>query len=155
MKELNSLIQEGIIIKENYTDRDDLLNSISDYLTLNGYVTPEFKQEILKRENQFPTGLVTKSINVSIPHSETEYILKEGIIIVIPSKKIGFNRMDNPDELIEVEVSFILLLNEKNKHIAVLQQLAELLQWEGLYKIKHCGSKEDVEQLLKGVSVND
>lgn len=155
MKELINLIQEGTVLKENYVSRDDLLSSISDYLILNGYVKPEFKEEILNRENQFPTGLITKTINISIPHSETEYVLKEGIIIVIPTENIGFNRMDSPEEEIEVEVSFILLLREKNRHIAVLQQLAKLLQWEGLRKIKDCSSREDVEQLLKGVSVND
>lgn len=155
MKELNSLIQEGIIIIKNYSSKEDLLNSISDLLISKEYVTPEFKEEILKREYQFPTGLVTRTINVSIPHSEAEYVIKESIIIVIHPEKVAFTRMDSPGEEIEVEVSFVLLLKDKNRHIRVLQQLAQLLQWEGLHKIRNCSTKEDVEQLLKGVSVND
>lgn len=155
MNELNNLIQEGIIIKQNYSTKEDLLNSISDYLIAHEYVKPQFKQEILKREYQFPTGLVTKTINVSIPHSEAEYVLRESVIIIIHPEKVAFNRMDSPDEEIEVEVSFVLLIKDKNRHIRVLQQLARLLQWEGLQNIKNCSTKEDVEQLLKGVSVND
>lgn len=155
MKELIELIQKGIVIKENYSDKINFLSNVSDYLIEKEYVIPEFKREIIKREEEFPTGLVTKSINISIPHSETEYILKEGIVIAIPYEKIKFNRMDNPDEEIEVEISFVLLLKDKHKHITVLQQLAVLLQSEQLYKIKHCDSKEDIEQLLKGMVVND
>lgn len=155
MKELNELIQKGIVIKESYSDKIDFLSRISDYLIEKEYVVPGFRSEIIKREKEFPTGLVTKSINVSIPHSETEYVLKEGIVIAIPPEKIKFNRMDDPDEEIEVEVSLILLLKDKNKHITVLQQLAKLLQSEQLYKIKYCDSKEDIEQLLKGMDVND
>jgi PTS system galactitol-specific IIA component len=154
MKELNRLIQEGIVIKDSYSSKEEFLNSISDYLIKEGYVTPEFKQEILKRENEFPTGLITRSINVSIPHSETEYVLKESIIIAVPPEKIKFNRMDIPDEEIEVEAIFVLLLKEKERHITVLQQLAELLQWEELHKIKYCSSNEDIEQLLREVCKN-
>lgn len=155
MKELNELIQKGIVVKENYSDKVDFLGRVSDYLIENGYVVPEYKSEIIRRENEFPTGLVTKSINVSIPHSETEYVIKEGIVIAIPPEKIKFRRMDAPDQEIEVEVSFLLLLKDKSKHITVLQQLAELLQWEDLYKIKYCESKEDIEKLLKGMDVDD
>jgi PTS system galactitol-specific IIA component len=151
MNELNELIQKGIVIKEKYFDKIDFLSRVSEYLIENEYVIPMFKDEIIKREIQFPTGLITRSINVSIPHSEVEYVLKESIIIAIPSEKIKFNRMDKPDEEIEVEVSIILLLKGKNKHIVVLQQLAELLQSEQLYKIKYCNSKKDIEQLLKGM----
>lgn len=151
MKELNELIQKGIVIKEKYSDKIDFLSRVSEYLIENEYVVPMFKEEIIKREIQFPTGLITRSINVSIPHSEVDYVLKESIIIAIPSEKIKFNRMDNPDEEIEVEASIILLLKGKNKHIVVLSQLAELLQSEQLYKIKYCDSKEDIEQLLKGM----
>lgn len=155
MKELIELIQKGMVVKESYFDKIDFLSKVSDCLIEKGYVVPEYRSEIIKREKEFPTGLVTKSINVSIPHSETEYVLREGIVIAIPPEKIKFNRMDNPDEEIEVEVSFILLLKDKNKHIAVLQELAGLLQSENLYKIKYCDSKEDIEQLLKGMDVND
>lgn len=155
MKELNELIQNGALIKNNFLNKFDFLNKISEYLIDNGYVIPRYKDEIIKREKQFPTGLITRSINVSIPHSETEYVLKEAIIVVIYPDKVKFNRMDNPDAEIEVEVSFILLLKEKNKHIKVLQQLSNLLQSEMLYKIKSCDSKNDVEQLLKEIDKND
>ncbi len=155
MKELIELIQKGIVIKESYSDKVNFLSMASDYLIEKEYVVPEYKTEIIKREKEFPTGLVTKSINISIPHSETEYVLREGIVIAILPEKIKFNRMDNPDEEIEVEVSFILLLKDKNKHISVLQQLADLLQSRQLFKIKYCNSKEDIEQLLKGMDVND
>ena len=153
MKELRELIQKGIFIKENYSDKIDFLGKTSDYLIEKGYVIPQFKEEIIKREMEFPTGLVTKSINISIPHSETEYVLKEGIIVAILPEKIKFNRMDNPEEEIQVEVSFILLLKDKDRHIVILQQLAELLQWRKLYKIRECDSKRDIEQLLGEMNV--
>lgn len=151
MKELNELILSGEVIKSDSSDKYDFLNKISDYLIEKGYVIPKFKDKIIKREKQFPTGLITKTINISIPHSETEYVLKEGIIVVIYPDKIKFNRMDKPDEEIEVEVSFILLLKDKNKHIKVLQQLSELLQSDKLYKIRNCKSRKDVQQLLKEI----
>ncbi len=149
MKELGELIRDGEFIKKDYVDKVDFLNDISDFLIERGFVKEKFKEEIIKREEQFPTGLLTKRMNVSIPHSEEEYVLKEGIIVTNFPKKLKFNRMDKPNEEIKVDISFILLLKDKNKHITVLQQLADLFQSQMLLEIKNCNSKEDIYQLLR------
>ena len=148
--ELIGLISEGLFIKEKYNDQDDFLNQISNKLLQSGFVSKDFLKEITRREKEFPTGLQTITIGVSIPHCDSEFIIKNCIIVVVFDHPIKFKRMDDPDKNVDVELAFVLLIKDKEKHLLSLQQLSSLFQSSMLEDIKDKNSLGEVLELLKG-----
>ena len=155
MKELISLIESGKFIKGDFKDKEDFFIQINDNLLKEGYVSVNFLEKLLNREITYPTGLQTKSLAVSIPHCESEYIYKNGIVVAIFNNPVKFNRMDVPEETINVKISFILLVKDKEKHLHSLQQLMMLFQSEQLSKIVEVESLEEVLELIKGVGTKN
>lgn len=155
MHELNSLIESGKLLKGEFKNREDFFKHINEYLLKEGYVTEKFFEKLLEREIMYPTGLQTKSICVSLPHCESEYVYKNGIIVAVFSKPVEFNRMDDPDESIEVKVSFVLLVKDKERHLPALQQLMILFQSEQLAKIVEAESLEEVLELIRIVGTEN
>jgi len=155
MKDLILFISEGKFIKRNFINKEDYFEQVSYELLSEGYVTKEFYEGILNREKEFPTGIQTMSIGVSIPHCESEYVLKSAIVVVVFESPIKFHRMDQPNEILETQISFILLIKDKSKHLTTLQQLVTLFQSQALSKLIDKNSLQEVLDLIKGEDLND
>lgn len=155
MASLIQFIQAGKFLRGNFLDREDYFKRVTDDLLKEGYITEGFNKAIIDREKEYPTGIQTMSMGVSIPHCDTEYVIKNAIIISVFDTPIKFYRMDQPDELIDIKVSFMLLIKDKESHLITLQQLVSLFQSSVLPKIVNQHSLQEVIELIKGEVFND
>lgn len=139
-----------ILLGERYQDKSEVFDAVHKLVLANQWVTKDFSEKILEREEKFPTGIDQGDFGVAIPHTDPEWVKKEFIALIIPQKPVLFQRMDDMEQDIQADFIFILGLNQPHEQLAMLQNLMQLIQntelLEGLYK--KTNSKE-VLMLLK------
>ena len=149
MEEFLELVKKGYLRKKTYDSREEYLSDTAGMLEREGLVKAGFKKVRMDREEQYPTGIKTLTLPVSIPHAEFSYVNRESIVVTVFEKPVAFRRMDAPDEEVEAEVSFMLLLRDAHSHLTVLQQLSGLLQSDRLEQIKKADSVETLAKILQ------
>ncbi len=112
------------------TDREGLLRELSTILEKKGYVKDTYQESIIKREKMHPTGLMVEDlINIAIPHTDVEHVLKPTMVVVKHSSSaFKFFRMDNPEDEIPVDVVFLLVVKESDGYVTFLAALTSLFQ---------------------------
>lgn len=153
MEELVRLAERGIFQKKSYRDRKEYFKDTAKMLLERGIVSSEFETVIMKREAQYPTGIVTGTIPVSIPHGEFQCVEKESIVITVYKKPVLFSRMDSPEEELEVELPFMLLLKDADSHLNMLKQLSGLLQSPRLPEIRKVDDMAGFLRIIRQVCI--
>jgi PTS system galactitol-specific IIA component len=96
---------------------------MSDCLLKLGYGDARFLPNILIREQEHPTGLKLGDINVAIPHTDSKYVLKQGVAIMTLKSPVVFGRMDNPEEKIMTHIVFLLTIIDPKSYMEFLAKL--------------------------------
>lgn len=149
MKALIELVKNGYYFKKNFCNKSEFFSFADEFLHSKKVVDDRFLEMITNREEQYPTGLVTMTIPVAIPHTDFEHVYKDSILICSFDESVPFRRMDNPDEEIKVELAIMLLINKKEKHMDTLVDLMKLLQSPSLVKLKNAGTLEGCLKILE------
>lgn len=121
-----------ILINIEAENRDEALTILADKLASEGFVKNSFTQAILDREDEFSTGLPGFGRGIAIPHADPHHVNMSVMAIATLRKSVKFRMMGNHDELIDVEVMFMLALKESHSHMSVLQSLMDVIQNESL-----------------------
>lgn len=87
--------------------QDDLFRLIAEKLQGLGYVNSDYLEALTKRESVFPTGINTPVCGLAIPHTESDYIEKQGIAFVRLKETIRFKEMVSNDP-VDVKMLFFL-----------------------------------------------
>jgi PTS system galactitol-specific IIA component len=141
--------QEIIVTNLEAENREEVFRVLYKKLLDNGYVKESFLEGIIKRENTFPTGLLLNNYNVAIPHTDAEHVLKPAIAVATLSKPVIFKNMANPQEDVNVNIVFMIALNESHSQVEMLQQLVELIQNENfLMSILNAKGGDEVIDLM-------
>lgn len=138
-----------ILLNVQAKDADDALVILAKKLESEGYVKETFVQAILDREAEFSTGLPGYGRGVAIPHADPHHVNHSVLAVATLKNPVQFRMMGNHDELIEVEVMFMLALKESHSHMSVLQSLMDVIQNESLLtQIKEAATPEALYALM-------
>ncbi|WJP97285.1 PTS sugar transporter subunit IIA [Macrococcus bovicus] len=126
---LQPFLHEALIFHhQSFSSKEELFSHIQQEALKSGYITEQFEEKIAEREKSFPTGLEVGNLNIAIPHTDPEYVLKQFIAIYTLKEPIKFRRMDDPSADTAVSIVFVLGLNEPHAQLEVLQDLMAKLQ---------------------------
>ena len=118
---------------------EQVLSAVADAMCEMGLVKDTYKQAILDREKEFPTGLNTGGCNIAIPHADVTHVNEASICVGILEEPVMFHAM-----------VIMLALKEAHSHLDMLQKVVELIQDQALVKqIVETKEKDTVCQLLK------
>ncbi|MCT4566529.1 MAG: PTS sugar transporter subunit IIA [Maledivibacter sp.] len=147
----NKLLDEKVMnINIKAENVDEALDSLSSLLQKEGYVKTSYINAIKEREKMFATGLPSEGVGVAIPHASIEHVNSPIIAVGILDKPVSFRMMGNHDEIIQVEIMFMLALNEHHAQIEMLQSLISLIQDKDLLlRIKNCESTKELISVLE------
>ncbi|OJG77465.1 hypothetical protein RV10_GL002439 [Enterococcus pallens] len=113
-------------------------------------VVAEYPEQVIKREEGFPTGLPTEPIGVAIPHTDAKFVHNNRVTIATLKNPIQMEVMGGMDDTkIDVSIVFLLALGQSNKQLNILQKLMGILpKAELLERIKQ-GTKEEIYQIAR------
>lgn len=151
MLNITDLIREGQLFHEDYSSRNEYFEDISNRLYDLGIVTKDFQEALETREMNYPTGLITKSLTVALPHVDSKYVKKNAFYITCFKTPVTFQRMDDVKNAIPVSISFLMLIKDVDSHMKAIQQIATILQDEDiLEEIYEAKDKDEVIALIEG-----
>ena len=126
-----------------------MFNEIGKVLIEKEMVKPVYIEEILKREENFPTGLDLGYMQVAMPHVEAKYVNDNAVFIVTTKKGVEFENAED-DGMVNSKIIFGLIVKDSDKHLDFLMKLTELFQKEeALKKIYDSNDVEEVITILK------
>jgi PTS system galactitol-specific IIA component len=106
--------------------KEEILSFLSDELQKAGYVKEGYKESLIKREQEHPTGLgLPNSINVAIPHTETDLANENVFVIAIPKNEVKFKKIDDENKEISVDLIFLFVIKDPNTYLKLLARLTE------------------------------
>jgi PTS system galactitol-specific IIA component len=118
-----------LFYEDIHGDKKEILTKISEDLFQKGYVKASFKEALLKRETEFPTGLdLGDGIAIALPHTDTIHVNEEIMVIIIPSNQVKFALMDDPTKDVNVSVIFLLLIKDPQGYTKFLSKLVSIFQ---------------------------
>jgi PTS system galactitol-specific IIA component len=122
-------VNNGVILTSlDASCKEDVFKSLHEELYKNGNVKESFYDGLVKRENEFPTGLALSNYNVAIPHTDAQHIIKSCIAVATLKTPVIFQCMEDESKSIEVSVVFMLAMGDSHGHIKMLQKLVALIQ---------------------------
>lgn len=149
--ELEQLDDNIIFLNKNFSSREDMFKSISNELLDNNYVTEQYLEKVIQRENEHPTGFKLKTLNVAMPHVDCEFIKKDGMFVVTSKEGIIFKNAET-DEDLPVNIIFGLLLKQSDTHLTFLMKLASSFSNDMiLQKIVESNNKFEIKNILKDI----
>lgn len=149
--ELINFINEDLINTNiECSTKRNFFQNVHDSLYKLGYVTDEFNEKISERERVFPTAIDIGNYGIAIPHTDTQYILKEFISIYTFKKPLIFKSMKNTEENVSVYVAFILGFNKSHSRLKVLTELMSLIRnIELIEKIINENSSKEILNIIE------
>jgi len=147
---MNFLDPQAIALGVEAQDNEAVIRLLAGKLEALGYVRPSYADAVVKRETTMPTGLpLGYALNVAIPHTDPEHVLKPGIALAVLHKAVDFANMEDPDEAVPVGYVFLLAINDKDKQIDMLQEIMDTIQSEAaLASLSNARSIEDIGAVL-------
>lgn len=127
----------------------DILGFLADRLYHAGYVKKSYKAGILKREEVYPTGLLTGGINVAVPHTDCEHVNKAALAVAVLKEAVYFKAMDNPEREVGVSIVIMMALKEPHGQIEMLQKVLSLVkQQDELKTLLSTADENDIYQVI-------
>lgn len=123
----NMLHKDTIFLDVDVNNRDELFATISSKLEDLGYVKSSYSNALSTREDEFPTGLITKYLPIALPHADPENVNEAFIAVVKNSKKIHMLQMGTNEDL-EAQYFFFLGITDSSHQVILLQKFMQLLQ---------------------------
>jgi PTS system galactitol-specific IIA component len=119
----------AILLHYDAQDAEDVVRQLSARLVAGGYVHESFADAALAREAELPTGLVLGGdINAAIPHTDVEHVIRPAVALATLTKPVTFRHMIDPTEEVPVQIVFLLALEQPKSQVAMLQEVATILQ---------------------------
>ena len=106
-----TITEENVLVNVEADTKEEVIRILVDLLVKNGCVKPEYYNILIEREEQYPTGLPTESVQVAIPHGCSEgTVLKPAVAVATLARKVVFRNMANKEEELSVGIVFMLAL---------------------------------------------
>lgn len=142
--------EKNIFVNVDVKDFPELITTIAQPLIEEQDVVEEFPLQVIKREENFPTGLPTEPIGVAIPHTDAKYVHHNRVTIATLKNPIQMEVMGGMDDTkIEVSIVFLLALGQSNKQLNILQKLMGILPDVDLLERIKNGTVEEIYQIAK------
>lgn len=124
---------------------EEVIRILGNLLHIHGYVKDSFCDAVIEREKVFATGLPVEPMGVAIPHTDAEHVKKMGVAVATLKKPVKFGLMGGGGD-IDVDLVFLLALDNCQSQITMLQSMAEFVNRDEL--IQQIREETDKDKIL-------
>ncbi|WP_163972136.1 PTS sugar transporter subunit IIA [Oceanobacillus halotolerans] len=125
------IFDESTILLDLESDtKEDVLTKMGSNLVDKELVKESYIDAVIKRENEFATGLPTSGVSVAIPHTDVEHVNQKTISMAVLKEPVEFGVMGDDSETTPVKVVFMLAMDQPHSQLTLLQKLMQVFQDE-------------------------
>ncbi len=142
--------KEVILLHQNVKDKEEALTILATELERKNVVNTNFLPAILKREQEYPTGLaLQENLGVAIPHTDPDKIKQEQLGFISLQHPIEFKQMGDANSKVKVSMIFVLCLKSPDKQLNMLKSFMNM--FTDAETMKQINAVETKEQFLKAI----
>ena len=131
-------------------DRESLIRMVAGLMERQGFVKDSYGNAVWERECAYPTGIWNQGKNFAVAHTDACHVKRPAIAAVTLKTPVSFQRMDEPDQSVDIQVLFMLAVMEPEKQVFALKELFSLIQDEGFYtRLRGCADGAEIYQLFQ------
>lgn len=123
MHKCDVFVKTGI----DFCDAKEALKHIGREMLCAGVVDITYPLALLRREAEFPTGIMLESHAVAIPHCESVHALKPAIYLIRPNHPVSFFQADG-DTPVDALLIIALIVTQPAQQLVLLRRLFGQLQ---------------------------
>src|SRR5512132_875649 len=102
-------VEPGLVIAPLAArDACDAITQLGARMRAAGYVKDSFIPAVIAREQTYATGLPTEGIQVAIPHTDVEHVLRDAIAVGVLAAPVEFGEMGSPGSTVNVRLVCLL-----------------------------------------------
>lgn len=118
--------KNNLLLDISAVNKEDAIKQIINQMVKNQYVEAKYIDDVLEREESYPTGLPTDDVFTALPHASSEFVHKTGIGIARLTSEVDFLCMGDSERALGVKLVFVLASpKEDNSHLDCLQDLMQ------------------------------
>lgn len=115
-----------------------------------GDVKPDFEENVLRREETYPTGLDTGVVGVAIPHTDSQFVNRSQIAFVSLDKPVEFRFMADKSQPVAVTLAFVIAMSQPHEQVETLSNLMGLFGNEDAARqLQACSSVDELHKILR------
>ncbi len=140
----------SVIVNLSANNAAEAITKLGETLVHLGTVQEGYIDDVLKREESYPTGLPTV-IPVAIPHAAPANCVNTSMAIGVLETPVSFKEMGTPTNRLDVEMIFLLALKNIEEQTEWLRNLMRMFKdKELLEQLRTCKNEETIVQLVTG-----
>lgn len=125
---LDTLLHEEMALYDLEADCwEDVVRQMAACAIEHGYATEGYAEDVIERENLYPTGLPTEVMKVAVPHAMIQdHVLAPAIVPARLAHPVDFKEMGDGVNDVACDMVFMLVAKGDKEHLSVLQQLISI-----------------------------
>jgi PTS system galactitol-specific IIA component len=128
-------VEPGLVIAPLAArDAFDAITQLGARMRAAGCVKDSFVPAVIARERAYATGLPTEGIQVAIPHTDVEHVLRDAIAVGVLAAPVEFGAMGSPGSTVNVQLVCLLAASRAEGVVLLLQKLAEMFQQQAVLR---------------------
>lgn len=144
------ILESCIDLSLSAETKEDAIRALAAMLEDQGFVDAEYAEDVVQREQEYPTGLIFPGIIIALPHSNPEHVKASAIAVGRCVKKPEFANMEDFSQKIKVDMVVLLAVKDPERHMAILNNLIGLFTLgDNCKALLECNSEAKVCQLFK------
>jgi len=110
-----------------FNGAEQALTHIGQAMLQAGVVKNSYPQALLRREAEFPTGIMLENHAIAIPHCEAEHAIAPAIYLIRPDNPVPFAQADD-DQHVGASLIIALIVTHPADQLVLLRNLFNQLQ---------------------------
>ncbi|RPA60974.1 PTS sugar transporter subunit IIA [Aerococcus agrisoli] len=132
---MDKFLNKDVIFRNlEFENSAQVISFLADKLLEAGYVKEGYKEAILERELEYPTGLPSNAPGIAIPHANHELVNTTTLGIATLKNPVSFQNMEDTKSAVEIQIVIMLAIDEPHGHIEMLQKIVGIIQDEATRK---------------------
>lgn len=124
---------ELISLEMDATSKEAAFELAACTLLKKGLVKESYLSGLVTREESFPTGLITQYLNIALPHTDSEHIIRPFVMIVRLKEEVTFEQMGD-NQAMKTKDLFFLGIKDGKKQAGLLALFMDLFMRENFVK---------------------
>lgn len=107
-------------------NKQEVISKLADALFSAGKVRETYKQAVLDREEEYPTGLSLGEYNIAMPHTFAEHVIEPVIAVARLKKPVAFLEMGTKDVNLPVSLVMMMAISNPQEQLGLLRKILRL-----------------------------
>lgn len=132
--------------------QQEVLSKLADLLKKQGKVKDGYKEAIIEREGEYPTGLPSTKPRIAIPHANYKLVNDTTLAIATLDEPVTFHNMESTSETLDIQIVVMMAIGTPHGQIEMLQRVVSIIQDEELREnILAVDTAEEILDLISPV----